>query len=66
MLSLAHRWWRLPDGLEDCSKLGYVTEELLRRGYDERTIRKVLGGNLLRVMRATEKVAERLAAEDRG
>jgi membrane dipeptidase len=51
----------MPVGLEDCSTLSYISAELLRRGYEEETIGKVLGGNLLRVMRKTEKVAARLA-----
>jgi membrane dipeptidase len=49
----------LPVGLEDCSKLGWVTEELLRRGHSEETVAGVLGGNLLRVMEAVEAVAAR-------
>lgn len=41
-----------PVGLEDCSKLPILTEEMLRRGYSEDDIRKVLGENVLRVMEA--------------
>ncbi len=48
-----------PVDLEDISKLGNVTYELLKRGYDEATIRKVLGENTLRVMREVEAVAAR-------
>lgn len=48
----------MPAGLEDVSKVKSITEELVRRGYRERTIKKVLGGNLLRVMRKVEKKAE--------
>jgi membrane dipeptidase len=48
----------MPAGLEDVSKVKLITEELVRRGYGERTIKKVLGGNLLRVMRKVEKKAE--------
>ena len=53
----------LPVGLEDCSKLEYVTVELLRRGYSEETVRKVLGENLLRVMEAVEETSRTLASE---
>lgn len=35
--------------LEDMSRLPYVTEALLGRGYDEAVIRKILGENMLRV-----------------
>ena len=48
-----------PVGLEDVSKLEAVTYELLARGFDESTVRKVLGENTLRVMREAERVAER-------
>ncbi len=47
----------MPDGLEDCSKLPKITEALLRKGYSEDDIRKILGGNLLRVMELAEKVS---------
>ncbi len=38
-----------PRGLEDIGQLPALTEELLRRGYGEPTVLKILGGNLLRV-----------------
>ena len=38
-----------------------LTAELLRRGYTEDEVKKVLGLNLLRVMRAVEATAARLA-----
>ena len=38
-------------GIEDCSKLPVLTEGLLRRGYDEDGVRKILGENILRVMK---------------
>ncbi len=50
-----------PVGLEDVSKLEAITYELLKRGFDETTVRKVLGGNTLRVMREAEQVAARMA-----
>jgi membrane dipeptidase len=37
-----------------------VTEELLRRGYSEPDVHKVLGGNALRAFREAGNVAERL------
>ncbi len=39
-----------PVGLEDVSKLPAVTEELVKRGYSDKDIRKILGGNLLRLV----------------
>ncbi len=51
---------RLPAGMEDVAALPRLTDELLRRGYGEEQVRKVLGGNLLRVMRQAEAVAAEL------
>jgi membrane dipeptidase len=39
-----------PEGLEDVSRLPAITEELERRGYSDGDIRKILGGNLLRLV----------------
>jgi membrane dipeptidase len=50
-----------PVGLEDVSKLEAITYELLARGFDEATVRKVLGENTLRVMREAERVATQMA-----
>ena len=44
-----------PAGLEDVSKLPFLTRELLRRGFSPSDVRKVLGENVLRVMRANEQ-----------
>ncbi len=52
----------LPTGMEDISKLPVITLELLRRGYSEADVRKVLGENLLRVMARNEEVALQLKA----
>ena len=38
-------------GFEDASRFPQVTDALLRRGYDEEQIRKLLGENFLRVFR---------------
>jgi membrane dipeptidase len=42
-----------PVGLEDVSKLPLITEELVKRGYSDKDIRKILGGNLLRLVEKT-------------
>ena len=44
-------------GLEDVSKYPDLTAELLKRGYKDDDIKKILGQNVLRVMRQVEKVA---------
>jgi len=53
----------MPDGMEDCSKLPKITEALARKGYADDDIRKILGGNLLRVMEQTEKVSRELQGQ---
>jgi membrane dipeptidase len=50
-----------PVGLEDVSKFEAITYALLARGFDESTVRKVLGENTLRVMREAERVAAQLS-----
>jgi membrane dipeptidase len=45
--------------MEDVTRLPRITEALLRKGYSESDIRKILGENLLRVMAEAEKVASR-------
>lgn len=52
-----------PVGLEDVSDYPRITEELLRRGYSEPDVHKVLGGNALRALREAEAVAKKLQAE---
>lgn len=41
----------LPNGLKDCSMTPNITRELVRRGYSDRDITKILGGNFMRVFR---------------
>lgn len=50
----------LPIGLKDVSSYPNLIAGLLRRGYSEDDIRKILGGNLLRVWREVEAVATTL------
>jgi len=49
----------MPLGMEDVSKLPRITDALLKKGYSERDVAKVLGENLLRVMAQVERVAAR-------
>jgi membrane dipeptidase len=51
------------EGLEDVSKYPALTVELLRRGYKDDEIKKILGLNVLRVMREVEKVSAKLQKE---
>ena len=47
----------MPLGMEDCTKLPMITAALLAKGYSESDVRKILGGNILRVMEQVERVA---------
>jgi membrane dipeptidase len=51
---------RVPAGLEDVSKYPALTAELLRRGWPDEDVRKLLGLNILRVMRRAEQIAVQL------
>lgn len=42
----------LPIGMDDVTKYPLITEELRKRGYSKKSIKKILGGNALRVMKA--------------
>lgn len=50
----------VPRGMEDCSKLPDLVRELARRGYSEDDLVKILGGNVLRVMRQVEQISRSL------
>ncbi|HSM04468.1 MAG TPA: dipeptidase [Longimicrobiales bacterium] len=56
----------MPEGMEDVSNLPKITEELLRRGYSEPDIKKILGGNILRVMEDVASTSERLTQDEAG
>jgi membrane dipeptidase len=49
-----------PRGLEDVSRYPDLTAELLRRGYTDEQVKKIIGGNFLRVMGQVEQVSARL------
>lgn len=53
----------MPEGMEDVSMLPKITDALLRKGYREADIRKILGENTLRVMAEVERVAARLRTQ---
>ena len=55
----------MPEGAQDVSMLPNITYELLKRGYSERDIRKVLGENSLRVMSQAERVARSSRNKDK-
>lgn len=47
----------LPEGINDVADLPNITYELLRRGYSERDVLKILGGNFMRAFAEVERVA---------
>jgi membrane dipeptidase len=53
----------VPQGLEDVSRFVDLTQELLKRGYSDEEVLKILGRNVLRVMRGVEATSARLRAE---
>jgi membrane dipeptidase len=53
----------MPEGMEDCSKLPKITDALLRKGYSESDIRKILGENTLRIMEQAERVSREMQAQ---
>src|ERR1041385_7936065 len=50
-----------PEGAQDVSMLPNITYELLKRGYSEKDIRKILGENFLRVFAEAERVARSMS-----
>ena len=49
----------LPEGIDSAADLPKITERLAARGYTEDQLRKLLGGNVLRVMREVEAASEK-------
>lgn len=53
----------MPEGMEDVSQLPKITEALLRKGYTEQDIRKILGENTLRLLAEVERVSQQLRSQ---
>ena len=51
------------EGWQDAAETLNVTKELVKRGYTQEEIKKIWGGNLLRVMEEVEAVAQKLQSE---
>jgi membrane dipeptidase len=52
----------MPYGMEDASDLPKITDALLKKGYSEGDVKKILGENTLRVMAEVERVRRELNA----
>ena len=51
------------EGVFDASEVMNITIELVERGYTEEQIEKIWGGNLIRVFKEVQAVAEKIQAE---
>src|ERR1700694_2362765 len=49
-----------PEGIDSAADLPKITQALLDRGYNSDDIRKILGGNILRVFREAERVSREM------
>jgi membrane dipeptidase len=49
-----------PTGIDSAADLPKITQALLERGYNAEDIKKILGGNLLRVFREVERVSREM------
>jgi membrane dipeptidase len=52
-----------PAGMDSAADLPKITQTLLDRGYSAEDIRKILGGNVMRVFREVEQVSRELQAQ---
>jgi len=53
----------MPYGMDDVTHLPQITDALLKRGYSDSDIQKILGGNTLRVMEQVEATAKRMGGK---
>jgi membrane dipeptidase len=54
----------MPEGMEDASALPRITEGLVRLGYNDSDIQKILGKNTLQVMAKVEQTSQELSARN--
>ncbi len=53
----------MPYGMDDVSHLPQITDALLKKGYSEDDIQKILGGNTLRVLQAAQTTAQKMGGK---
>jgi membrane dipeptidase len=53
----------MPEGLDSAADLPKIAEGLMKRGYTAAQIRKILGGNLMRVFRQVEQVSRTMRTQ---
>ncbi|HEX7961650.1 MAG TPA: dipeptidase, partial [Terriglobales bacterium] len=54
-----------PEGMDSAADLPKITQALLERGYNQTQIRKILGGNFMRVFADVERVSQQLRAQNK-
>jgi membrane dipeptidase len=55
----------MPYGMEDAAQIPKITEALLRKGYSEDDVKKILGENTLRLMAEAERVSRAMNTASR-
>ena len=55
----------MPYGMEDATKLPKITNALLKKGYSEGDVKKILGENTLRVMADVERLSRELSRQSK-
>ena len=53
-----------PEGMDSAADLPKITEELMKRGYSAIDVKKILGGNLLRVFKEVEAMSHQIQREE--
>ena len=53
----------MPYGMDDVTHLPQITDALMKKGYSDSDIQKILGGNTLRVMEAAEPTARKMGGK---
>ena len=53
----------LPEGIDSAADLPKITAELMQRGYTATDMKKILGGNLMRVFKDVETMRDTIAGE---
>jgi membrane dipeptidase len=52
-----------PEGIDSAADLPKITEELMKRGYTATDIKKIMGGNIMRVFKQVEQMSAQIKAE---
>jgi membrane dipeptidase len=56
---------QLPEGIDSAADFPKITAELMKRGYSPEDCHKILGGNVLRVLREVEQVSKTIKSTQR-